>query len=394
MFKRDVEKKLAKRLGQKNRFIQVLVGPRQVGKTTAIQQVLAESKMASFYATADLPAPPDAVWIETQWDEARKRASGGKPVILVLDEVQKINRWSEVVKRQWDTDRRDGKDIRVVVLGSSSLLVQKGLTESLAGRFELLHAFHWSFSECAACFGWDLDRYLYFGGYPGAAPLAGEEDRWSAYIRDALIESAISKDVLLLNLVEKPALMRNLFVLACECGGQILSYQKMLGQLHDAGNTTTLAHYKRLLEAAYLIRGLEKFSGSRIRIRGSSPKWIPLNTAFVTALWRRKFSEVRKDPALWGRLVETSVGAHLAGGALEHGLELFYWREGNAEVDFVLKKGSSLVAIEVKSGLRKPVQSGFEAFRKKYKSARFVAVGPDGTALEKFLSSEVLELFS
>lgn len=393
MFKRDVEKKLAERLRQKNRFIQVLIGPRQVGKTTAIQQVLDELKMPNRYATADLPAPPDAGWIETQWNEARKQTAQKKPVILVLDEVQKINRWSEVVKREWDKDRRVGSDIRVVVLGSSSLLVQKGLTESLAGRFELLHAFHWSFSECAGCFGWDLDRYLYFGGYPGAAPLADEEDRWSAYVRDSLIESAISKDVLLLNLVEKPALMRNLFVLACEYGGQILSYQKMLGQLRDAGNTTTLAHYKRLLEAAYLVSGLEKFSGSRIRIRGSSPKWLPLNTALVTALGRRNFSETRKDTAHWGRLVEVAVGAHLYGEAFQHGLELFYWREGNAEVDYVLKKGRDLVAIEVKSGLRKPVQSGFEVFKKKYKSAQFVTVGSGGIPLEKFLASNTLNLF-
>ena len=374
LFKREITKTLQKRILEKRRFIEVIIGPRQVGKTTAIQQVLSEIKIPSHYAAADLPAPPATEWITQQWDIGRMKLRDSKKAILVLDEVQKISRWSEEVKRLWDEDARRGINLHVVLLGSSALLMQKGLSESLAGRFEIIRLSHWSWKECRACFKWPLEKFIYFGGYPGAASLINDENRWSQYIRDSLIETAISKDILLLNRVEKPALLRQLFVLACEYGGQVLSYQKLLGQLTDAGNTTTLAHYKELMESAFLIRGLPKWSGGALRRRNSSPKWLPLNTALMTAIANRSFKEWRSAPESWGRLVEVAIGAHIANEAAQHGIELYYWREGKYEVDFVIKKGKKIIALEVKSGKKRTSLPGLTLFAKKYKPVKNIVI--------------------
>lgn len=388
-YKRDIVPQLRQRLAEPRRFIQVVIGPRQVGKTTAVQQAVAEWNGHVVYGSADLPAPPQPAWIEQLWETARLRAKEQKPVVLVIDEAQKVARWSEVVKRLWDEDSRHGTNIRVVILGSSALLVQAGLTESLAGRFELLHATHWSFKECEACFGWNLDHYIYFGGYPGAAPLTETEVRWAQYIRDSLIETTLSKDILLLNRVEKPALLRQLFVLAAENAGQIVSYQKFVGQLMDAGNTSTLAHYQQLLEGARLICGLQKWHGQSLRRRASSPKWIVLNTALMTAIVGLSFSEWRHDATRWGRLVETAIGAHLLNTALGTGIEVYYWRERDQEVDFVLQQANKLLAIEVKSGAYKGKHAGLSAFAREFPQARTLLVGQDSIPLEEFLSHPV-----
>jgi predicted AAA+ superfamily ATPase len=385
-FKRDIVQLLTARVAEPRRFIQVVVGPRQVGKTTAVHQVMAEWRGAHHYTTADLPAPPQLAWIEEQWQIARYRSQSQQPVLLVLDEVQKVQRWSELVKRFWDEDTLQGRDIRVIILGSSSLLVQAGLTESLAGRFELLHATHWSFKECQRCFGWDLPQYLYFGGYPGAATLIDDENRWAQYVRDSLIETTISKDILLLQRVEKPALLRQLFMLAADYSGQIVSYQKMMGQLQDAGNTTTLAHYKDLLEGAMLISGLQKWNGKTLRRRASTPKWLVLNTALMTAASGLGFSEWQSDPKNWGRLTEVAVGAHLFNSALGSGIEIFYWRDHANEVDFVLKHGDKLLAIEVKSGITKGSLPGLAIFKNKFPQAKSLLVGVEGIPVEEFLS--------
>jgi len=385
-FKREIVQQLKHRLAEPRRFIQVVTGPRQVGKTTAVHQAVEEWNGHVVYGSADLPAPPQPIWIEQLWETARLRATEQQPVVLVIDEVQKVTRWSEVVKRLWDEDSRQGTNIRVIILGSSALLVQAGLTESLAGRFELLHATHWSFKECEACFGWNLDRYIYFGGYPGAAPLIAAEDRWAQYIRDSLIETTLSKDILLLNRVEKPALLRQFFMLAAENAGQIVSYQKFVGQLMDAGNTTTLAHYQRLLEGARLICGLPKWHGQALRRRASSPKWLVLNTALMTAIAGSSFGEWRHDMTRWGRLVEAAVGAHLINTALGTGIEVFYWRERDQEVDFVLQQANKLLAIEVKSGMFKGKHAGSSAFVREFPQARTILVGQDGIPLEEFLS--------
>lgn len=380
---------IGKRLLEKRRFIQVLLGPRQVGKTTAIQQVLSDCKMPFHYAAADLPAPPDTGWIARQWEIARMKADEGKSIILVLDEIQKIAFWLSEVKRLWDEDSRAGRNIHVVLLGSSSLLIQKGLSESLAGRFEIIRFPHWSLTEMRECFRISLDQYVYFGGYPASASLMQDENRWGQYIRDSLIETALSKDILLLNRVEKPVLLRQLFVLACEYSGQILSYQKILGQLQDVGNTVTIAHYQRLLEAAFLIQGLQKWSGKTVRSRSSSPKWLALNSGLVSALSNRTFNEWRHDPTQWGRLVETCVGTHVANKGIVEGIDIYYWREGNDEVDFVLRKGNALTAIEVKSGQKRIGSKGLSVFKKQYPRAKTLIVGIGGVELNEFLEKPI-----
>lgn len=389
MYRRTYVFEVLKRLKEPRRFIQAVVGPRQVGKTTAILELLKELRVPSHYAAADLPAPPPVEWISQQWQLARMKITGSGAAILVLDEIQKVAHWSVEVKRLWDEDTRLKRPLHVVLLGSSSLLIHKGLEESLAGRFELIRFPHWSWPECRDAFGWTLDQYVYFGGYPGSASLIAEPDRWGQYIRDSLIETAISKDILLLSRVEKPALLRQLFVLACEYGGQILSYQKILGQLTDAGNTTTLAHYQRLLESAFLIRGLPKWSGKAVRWRNSSPKWLPLSTGLVTALAGRPFEESRRDPAGWGRLVEVAVGAHIVNQGSLHGLEVYYWREGNHEVDFIIRKGDRTLALEVKSGRKRLALSGLTEFVKRNPSSKTLIVGRPELPLQSFLETPV-----
>ena len=387
MYKRDLTILISRRLQEPRRFVQVITGPRQVGKTTAIQQVLDELSMPSHYAAADLPAPPATEWIAQQWELARMRAPAGAPAVLVLDEVQRVSHWSIEVKRLWDEDTRRKRRLHVVILGSSALLVQRGLEESLAGRFELIRCPHWSWTECRDAFGWSLEQYVYFGGYPGAATLIGDEPRWRQYVREALIETAISKDLLLLNRVDKPALLRQLFVLACEYGGQVLSYQKILGQLADAGHTETLATYQHLLESAFLLRGLSKWSGSAVRRRGSSPKWLPLSTGLITALGSQSFAEWRAQPQQWGRLVEVTVGAHLVNQGTGQGIEVFYWREGHEEVDFVVRRGARVTAIEVKSGSRRLAQPGLAALTKRYATAKTLTVGSPELSLQRFLET-------
>ncbi len=392
-FQRDYAVPLAARLREPRRFLQVLAGPRQVGKTTMVQQVLADFEGRSVFVSADEPALRDSAWVGAQWERARLVAkdAGKRGAVLVLDEVQKIPDWSEAVKRLWDEDTRTRLPLRTVLLGSAPLLVQRGLSESLAGRFEILHLPHWSFAEMRAAFGYSLEQYLYFGGYPGAAPLVDDPPRWRRYLLDALVETTIARDLLLLTRVDKPALLRRLFELGCRYSGQVLSYTKMLGQLHDAGNTTTLAHYLELLAGAGMITGLSKFAGAAVRSRGSSPKLQVFNTALLTAQSGLTPSEARADREFWGRLTESAVGAHLANAAACGLCQLFYWREGNREVDFVVRAGRMLVAIEVKSGRAPIAHSGLAAFKEAFKPKRTMLVGGDGTPVEEFLSRPVTD---
>ncbi len=385
MYRRPLDARLAQRLAEPRHLMQCVAGPRQVGKTTSVLAVLEESDAATHYASADSPATHNGAWIRQQWETARALGGGGTAV-LALDEVQKIPGWSAEIKALWDEDTRAGRDVRVVLLGSSPLLMQSGLSESLAGRFELLRWTHWTLSECQEAFGWDLETFLFFGGYPGAAPLVGDVDRWRAYIVDSLIETTLSRDILLMTRVDKPALLRQLFGLACEYSGQVLSYTKMLGQLVDAGNTTTLAHYLTLLEGAGLVTGLQKYSGSAVRRRGSSPKLQVLNTALMTALSRRTPEQALLDTEWRGRLVESAVGAYLWSRSVAEDLTLNYWREGGSEVDFIVETPGEVFAIEVKGGTASRHHSGTAAFLRRYPSARPVLVGVDGIGIEDFLT--------
>lgn len=383
-YRRPHATELARRLAEPRRFIQVVAGARQVGKTTLVQQVTADSKLPVRFASADEPTLRGPGWVAEQWEAARLAAEPNG-AILVLDEVQKAVGWSESVKRFWDEDSRAGRPIRVVLLGSAPLLIQEGLTESLAGRFEVLRLPHWSYAEMRSAFGFTSDQFIYFGGYPGAAALVGEEARWRRYILDALVETTISRDVLLLTRVDKPALLRRMFELGCRYSGQVLSYTKMLGQLHDAGNTTTLAHYLDLFAGAGLLMGLSKLSARTVRQRGSSPKLQVLNTALMSASSDYSFHEARADREFWGRLTESAVGAHLANAIAPGELELYYWREGDREVDFVARAGRKVTAIEVKSGRSMQTLTGLAAFQAAHGRARGLVVGGDGISVQDFL---------
>jgi len=394
-FKRKQFAALRARLREPRRFIQILFGPRQVGKTTLIEQILDEMAGPYVFASADAEARTTGFWLSQQWDRARLKArdSSGSAVVLVLDEVQKVARWGEQVKKEWDADSRARHNIKVVLLGSSSLLIQQGITESLAGRFELIRIPHWSYTEMRQAFGISLDEYIFYGGYPGATDLVSDEARWKQYVRDALIEPAITKDVLLMTRVDKPALLRQLFHLGAVNSGKIISYTKLLGQLQEGGNTTTLAHYLHLLDTAGLLAGLQKFSGSEIRTRASSPKFQVFNTSLMSALHPHGLKENRAAPDVWGGHVESAVGAHLINSAYEKGYKLTYWRDGNHEVDYILSCGDRAVAIEVKSGKKRETLNGMSRFVERFKPFRSLVVGTGGLPVEEFFAAPIEAFF-
>lgn len=400
---------LRQRLEEPPRFILFVGGPRQIGKSTLVRQALAGR--SSTYVATDQPvvdaidpfgipsgepmttgfrpdAAPSGEWLIRQWSQARAKArampEGGR-YVLAIDEIQKIPRWSEIVKGLWDADRAESLPLHVILLGSSPWLMQKGLTESLAGRYEPIRMTHWSYPEMQEAFDFSLDEYVYFGGYPGCAGLIRDERRWREYVRGALIHPNIEKDILQMTRVDKPALLKTLFELGCAYSGQIISYTKLQGQLQDAGNTVTLAHYLELLSQAGLLTGLPKYAGQEHRRRASSPKLNALNTALISALSAYNFSEARNDRTYWGRLVESAVGSHLFNTAAEP-CQVQYWRESPHEVDFVLIKGPRLVAIEVKSGKGFAAPKGLAAFASKFASVRTLVVGEGGIALAEFLS--------
>jgi len=396
LYKRLIYNEIKKRIDEPRRFIQVLSGPRQTGKTTLAQQMLKSLDRPGHYATADEPALKGPDWIEQQWEVVRNRLKSdakARQGLLILDEIQKLPGWSETVKRLWDEDTFSELPLHVFILGSSPLLVQKGLTESLAGRFEMNHITHWSYAEMQAAFGFGVDEYIYYGGYPGSAALIDDRARWAGYIVDSLIETTISRDILLMTRVDKPALLRRLFELGCSYSGQILSYQKMIGQLQDVGNTTTLAHYLNLLQGAGLLAGLAKYAGEKVRQRASSPKLLVLNTGLMTATAYGSMEDTRNNPKLWGRLVETAVGASLFNSVIGKNIDLFYWAGRNRELDFVLSKGNELIAIEVKTTAHKTRLPGIAEFSKQFPAAKKLLVGNQGTPLEEFLLTTVEALF-
>lgn len=393
LYFRSHYKILAARLAESVRLIQILAGPRQVGKTTLIRQLLNDRKPESysFFAT-DQPVefvdssspqpqailsetPPNQAWLIQAWERSRVAAKKyGDSYVLVIDEIQKIPRWSEVVKGLWDADRAIGLNLHVILLGSSPLLMQKGLTESLAGRYEQILVTHWTLAEMQDAFGYSLEQYLYFGGYPGAAQFIDNEERWRSYVLASLIQPNIEKDILQMTRVEKPALLKQLFELGSRYSGQIISYTKLQGRLQDAGNTTTLAHYLDLLSQSGLLAGLNKYAGQVVRQRASKPKLMVLNTALMTAGSNYSFAQAQADRSFWGRLVESAVGAHLINSATGTS-SVQYWQKSPHEVDFVLSQGKRLTGIEVKSGKASSHASGLERFAENFKVTRKIIVG-------------------
>jgi uncharacterized protein len=395
IIERHHKKKLITRLTNEPRhFIQVVYGPRQVGKTTLIGQIMKDLSIPCHFAPADQISSGRNTWISTQWEIARIMIgqTGAKEGILIIDEIQKLENWSETVKKEWDDDTWKGINLKVVLLGSSRLLLQKGLTESLAGRFETIYMEHWSFTEMQEAFDFDLTEYIWFGGYPGAAVLKDDECRWKRYITDSLIETSISRDVLMLTRVDKPALLRNLFELGCRYSGQIFSFTKIIGQLQDAGNTTTLSHYLNLLDTAGLLGGIEKFSPSVVRQRSSSPKFQVHNTALMSAFSQLTLAETLLHPEIWGRWIESVVGMHLINQGRQEGISLYYWRERADEVDFVIQFRGKTTGIEVKSssGIAK---KGTDAFQKKFSPEKILLVGRSGIPVDQFLKINPADLF-
>lgn len=393
-YERKLVSNLLTSLSKKLPVFQVLCGPRQVGKTTIAKQVIEKIPFPSLYATADSPYPLDYNWIDTQFRLAEiEENKSKKPVLLILDEIQKIKGWSEVIKFHWDDIKNSKKDIRLLILGSSSLLLQQGLSESLAGRFFLNRCMHWSYTEMKEAFGLDLNKWVYFGGYPGSVIFIDDEEKWKRYIIDSLIETVLVRDVLEMQKITKPILLRHLFSLSATFPAQVISYNKMLGQLQDAGNTTTLASYLKLLESAFLLSGLELFSKGSVRKRGSSPKLIFWNNALITALSMRRYQTALGDSIFWGRLIENAVGVHLLNNLHQPEFQITYWRDGNYEVDFVVNTGEDIWAIEVKSG-RTGKLSGLERFKEKYQKAKTIVIGTYGIPFETFFTTDPKLFFS
>lgn len=387
MYERNLVSQLTNRLTEPRRFIQIVTGARQTGKTTALTQALAKIGSYKHYISADDPGVSTQEWLRNEWEIARYHAGDGE-VILAIDEVQKIKDWSSIVKLLWDEDSRMNMPIKVILTGSSSLLIHKGLTESLMGRFEILYSIHWNYSECRKAFGFDIDDFLFFGGFPGAASLVSDEERWARYIGSSIVEPTISQDILMMTDIRKPALLRSLFMLGASYSAQEVSFTKMLGQLQDAGNTVTLAHYLEVLEKANILTGLQKYAGSKIGSRKSSPKFMVYDTALLTYADGTARRRLLDSPADRGRLVESAVGAYLLGRSQEEGFEVYWWRERDQEVDFILQKGNKLTAIEVKSGRLKKLGGSLE-FKKRYPKAISLVVGSPNFGLEDFLSGAV-----
>lgn len=385
---------LKERIEEPRGVIQVVVGPRQVGKSTLVEQVLKNIVIPYTLEVADSVAPDDSDWIRRVWVSARTSMEFRKERehLLVFDEIQKIEKWSEIVKREWDADTRSRTNIKVVLLGSSRLLLRKGLTESLAGRFEMIRLGHWSYKEMRDAFGLSLDEYVYFGGYPGAAKYIKDERRWKKYVRDSLITSAIDKDVIMISNIYKPALMRQLFALGCGYSAELLSLTKMVGQLQDAGNVTTLAAYLEILNQCTLLASLQKYAKDDARKYNSIPKYQVYNNALMTVYKGRSFEADRIDPVSWGRWVESAVGTYLLSMAEELDYKVYYWRERNDEVDFIVESHGECTAIEVKSG-RRGMNSGLPKFVKNFNPKHFFVVGTGGVPLEDFLCFNLEELF-
>jgi len=384
---------LIQRLSEQVQRIQIIAGPRQVGKSTLMRQTLASwskdnitsvttepdgiesARLEAGTQTFRADARRDAAWLIDIWQRSRVAAKKqAQPHILVVDEIQKIPRWSEIVKGLWDADRAANVEMHVVLLGSAPLLMQKGLTESLAGRYELIRMTHWSLAEMQEAFDFSIEEYIFFGGYPGAATLINDEERWRSYVISSLIQPNIERDILQMARVEKPALLKLLFELGSRYSGQILSLTKMQGQLQDAGNVTTLADYLHLLAQAGLLTGLQKFAMQAVRQRASPPKLNVLNTALMTAQSGYTFNEAQADRVFWGHLVESAIGAHLLNTA-EENLQSTYWRQSPYEVDFVLSLQKRITAIEVKSGRFSGNAPGLEKFKQEFPVTNAIVVG-------------------
>lgn len=393
-YKRTQFAEILERMSEPRRHLQVLAGPRQVGKSTLMEQVLSACSLPYYSYSADGVDEDDTDWIRRVWESARTQMEIGRheEAVLVIDEVQKVKNWSEMVKREWDADTRNRLPLKVFLLGSSRLMFRKGLTESLAGRFEMMRLGHWTPQEMADAFGWSLDQWIYFGGYPGTVPFIDNMRRWQKYVRDSLIAPSIEKDVIMTSTIYKPALMKQLFELGCSYSAELLSLTKTLGQLQDAGNVTTLASYLNILSQCNLLAGLQKYAFDNSRRYQSVPKYQVYNNALLTAYKGSTYEKDRTNPSTWGRWVESAVGAYLLSGAEEGGYDVYYWRNRDDEVDFIVQRHDEAIAFEVKGG-RRGINSGLPLFRDQFHPKRALVIGTDGIPFKEFFRLNIEELF-
>ncbi|MDY4409547.1 MAG: ATP-binding protein [Prevotella sp.] len=385
---------LKQRLEEPRHFIQVVLGPRQIGKSTLVKQVLKSLAVPHLFFAADDVPTSQKKWISDCWSQARLmvRGQGLKEMVLVIDEIQKLVGWSETVKKEWDADTFNDVPIKVLLLGSSRVLLERGLADSMAGRYEEIRMTHWSYSEMHDAFGWNLEQYVFYGGYPGSAQLIGDEQRWRDYIFSSIVDATINKDILQDTVITKPALLRQTFELCAAYSGEMVSLTKMLGQLQDAGNTTTLAGYINLLSQSGLVGGLQKYAMDNARKRASIPKYQVYNNALKDIYVDKTFRDAQTDRKLWGRIFESAVGSWLLNEAFRHRWSLFYWRNGVNEVDFVLRRLDKTVAIEVKSNGESDTH-GLHVFQEKFHPVQSVIVGDNGLPPQVFLTMDLRELF-
>ena len=388
MYERACVGLLAGRLGEPRRFIQIVVGSRQTGKSTAVNQALSHVEAPQVEFAFDRPRDRRSRRLEEVWQSAREVATDEGEAILSLDEVQKVPDWSATVKHLWDEDTRRGHNVKVVLTGSSTLTLKQGMSESLKGRYELIPSTQWTYGECREAFGCTLDEYLYFGGYPGAVQLRDDEPRWSAYVRDAIIEPTLTQDILEMETVRKPALLWALFEVGATYSAQEISYRKLLGQLDDRGNTDTIARYLELLSHAGLMSGLRKYGEKILKERGSSPRLLVHDTSLMVVSSGESRARLLEDGDRRGHLVETAVGTYLLARSKTEHFSVNWWREGSAEVDFVVTQGRKRTAIEVKSGRVKSLK-GLGEFVQRYPGTYALVVGSDEFPVEDFLLGRV-----
>ncbi len=342
---------LAKRLGEPAPGrIQLLAGPRQVGKTTLLLGLAGEAGKQAVYAAADAPEAALPGFWERLWSKAEDVAASQGRAVVLLDEAHLLHDWAARLKGVWDRFRRERIPIHVVATGSSALHVAAGSRESLAGRFERVTLSHWSASSLAQAFGLAPEEaagvVVRMGSYPGAFGLRRDRARWSAYVRDAILEPAMGRDILALAAIRRPALLRQVFGIAASSPAQIVSLQKIQGQLQERGALETIAHYLGLLEEAFLVAALPKFATSAERRRAAPPKLVTLSNALVAVVDPGGIADARSDPARFGAWVENACLAH----AWNAGQRISYWREEPLEVDGVLEGSWGAWAIEVKTG--------------------------------------------
>jgi predicted AAA+ superfamily ATPase len=365
------------------RRIQLLTGPRQVGKTTILLELAGEFGERAIYRAADVEEIAAPGWWAIQWDRAMRLARTG-PTLLLVDEIQTLPNWARRVKVAFDEVARERLPLQIVISGSAALSMTRGARNELAGRFELLTLRHWTAQDLIQAFGLTDDEaaevYVRFGAFPGELDRRMDYPRWREYILHAIIDPALNRDLLMLEPIQKPALLRQINSLAAAYPGEIISLQKLAAQLLEKGAPATIAHYLTVLEEAFLLAALHKYSDRELRLRASPPKLVPLSNAFLTAYADSVPPTTATDPVRWGRWLETACTAH----AVNTGCRVAYWREEPYEVDLIVAGERGKWAIEIKSGSY-AIQdlTGLSTFHLRHPDFRPLVVGAEehrGTA--------------